>query len=84
MKADPILEELWHVKEKLSRDMAVDPAAYQARLDQLMRQAEQAGQRILSSPGDLRRHVAEREHSHRQAAALTLNETPPRRKKRCN
>ena len=81
MKADPILEELWRVKEKLSREMAADPAAYQARLDQLMSQAEQAGQRFLGSSGDLRRLVAEQEHRRRQAEALMLNESPPRQKK---
>jgi len=81
MKADPILEELWRVKDKLSREMTADPAAYQARLDQLVKQAERACQRILNSPDDLRRHVAEQEQRRRQTEALMLNETPPRRKK---
>jgi hypothetical protein len=81
MKADPILEELWRVKDKLSREMTADPAAYQARLDGLLKQEEQAGRRILNSPDDLRRHVAEQEQRRRQTEALTLNETPPRRKK---
>lgn len=81
MKADPILEELWRVKDKLSREMTADPAAYQARLNRLLQQEEQAGRRILNSPDDLRRHVAEQEQHRRQAEALTLNETPPSRKK---
>ena len=81
MKADPILEELWRVKDKLSCEMTADPAAYQARLDQLVKQAERAGQRILNSPDDLRRHVAEQEQRRRQTEALMLNETPPRLKK---
>jgi hypothetical protein len=81
MKADPILEELWRVKEKLSREMTADPAAYRERLDQLVKQAERAGQRVLNSPDELRRHVAEQEQRRRQTEALMLNETPPRRKK---
>jgi hypothetical protein len=81
MKADSILEELWRVKEKLSREMTADPAAYRARLDQLEKQAERSGQRVLKSPDELRRHVAEQEQRRRQTEALMLNETPPRRKK---
>ena len=81
MKADPILEELWRVKDKLSRKMTADPVAYQARLDQLAKQAERAGQRVLNSPEELRRHVAEQEQRRRQAEALMLNETPTRKKK---
>jgi hypothetical protein len=81
VKADPILEELWRVKEKLSREMTADPAAYQARLDQLAKQAERAGQRVLKSSDELRCHVAEQEQRRRQTEALMLNETPPRRKK---
>jgi hypothetical protein len=81
MKADPILEELWRVKDKLSREMTADPVAYQARLDQLAKQAERAGQRVLNSPEELRRHVAEQEQRRRQAEALMLNETPTRKKK---
>jgi hypothetical protein len=81
MKVDPILEELWRVKDKLSREMTADPVAYQARLDQLAKQAERAGQRVLNSPDELRRHVTEQEQRRRQAEALMLNETPPRPKK---
>lgn len=81
MKADPILEELWRVKENLSREMAADPAAYQARLDALAKQAERAGRRVLKSPDELRRHVAEQGQRRRQTEALTLNDAPPRRKK---
>ncbi len=33
MKADPILEEVWRIKDKLSHEMAADPAAYAAKLD---------------------------------------------------
>lgn len=28
MKVDPILEEVWRIKDKLSREMAADPTAY--------------------------------------------------------
>ena len=81
MKADPILEELWRVKDKLSREMTADPVAYQSHLDQLAKQAERAGRRVLNSPDELRRHVAEQEQRRRQAEALMLNETPTRKKK---
>jgi len=32
MKADPILEEVWRIKDKLSRELAADPDAYFAKL----------------------------------------------------
>ena len=42
MKADPILEEVWRIKDKLSREMAADPAAYSAKLDEIAKAEEQA------------------------------------------
>jgi len=35
MKVDPILEEVWRIKDKLSREMASDPDAYFAKLDEM-------------------------------------------------
>ena len=35
MKADPILEEVWRIKDKLSREMATDPEAYFAKLGEI-------------------------------------------------
>ena len=81
MKADPILEELWRVKDELSREMTADPAAWRAREEQLLKQEAQSGRRILNSPEDLHRHMAEQEQHRRQTEAFMLNESRPRRKK---
>lgn len=35
MKSNPILEEVWRLKDKLLREMAADPDAYFAKLDEI-------------------------------------------------
>ena len=54
MKPDPILEELWRVKDALSREMAADPAAYGAKFDDLANGEEKAGRKVIRSAGELR------------------------------
>jgi hypothetical protein len=60
MKTDPILEEVWRVKDKLSREMAADPAAYSAKLDEIANAEEKAGRKVIRSAAGLRELVAER------------------------
>ena len=66
MDSDPILEEVWRIKEELSREMAADPIAYYAKLDEIAKAAEKAGQKTIRSAEELRQHMAEKE---RQRAA---------------
>jgi hypothetical protein len=80
MKPDPILEELWRVKDGLSREMAADPAAYGAKFDDLANGEEKAGRKIIRSAGELRLYAAGKEQRRRAAEALVLNETPPAKK----
>ena len=53
MKADPILEEVWRVKDQLSREMAAVPAAYSAKLDGIANAEEKAGRKIIRSAVEL-------------------------------
>lgn len=79
MKADRTLEEVWRVKDKLSREMAADPDAYSAKLAKLERAEEKAGRKIIRSVAELRQHLAEKERRHAEESAMTLNDKPSRK-----
>src|ERR1035437_1715501 len=81
MKADPILEELWRVKDQLSREMAADPAAYFAKLDKITNAEEKAGRKVIRSAEELRQLMAEKERQRVAQAAMVLNDKPPRKKR---
>jgi hypothetical protein len=76
MKADPILEEVWRVKDKLSREMAAKPAAYFAKLDGIADTEEKAGRKVIRSAAELRQLVAEKERLRTEESALALNDKP--------
>jgi hypothetical protein len=50
MKAEPILDSISRVKDKLSRARAADLEAYSEKLEEIAKTEEQAG-RIVSSMG---------------------------------
>ena len=79
MKVDPILEEVWRIKDKLSREMAADPDAYFAKLDEMTKAEEKAGRIVIRSAAELRQLVAEKERQRAQASPMVLNDKPPRR-----
>lgn len=76
MKADPILEEVWRVKDKLSREMAADPAAYSAKLNAIADTEEKAGRKVIRSAAGLRELLAERERQLTGQSAFALNDKP--------
>ena len=80
MKADPILEEVWRVKDKLAREMAADPDAYFAKLDEITDAEEKAGRKVIRSAAELQQLVAQRERQHAEESAMALNDKPPRKK----
>jgi len=80
MKADPILEEVWRVKDKLSRTMSADPAAYLAKLDEIANVEEKAGRKVIRSAEELRQLVAEQERQRSEESALALNDKSPLKK----
>ncbi len=77
MKADPILEEVWRIKDKLSREMAADPSAYSAKLDEIANAEEKAGRKVIRSAAELQQLVAQRERQHAEESAFVLNDKPP-------
>jgi hypothetical protein len=80
MKADPILEELWRIKDELSREMAADPAAYFAKLDAIGDAEEKPGRKVVRSAEELRQLVAEKERQRTEESAMALNDKPQGKK----
>jgi hypothetical protein len=81
VKANPILEEVWRIKDELSREYAADPDAYFAKLDEIVNAEEKAGRKVIRSAEELRQLMAEKERQQAVESALALNEKPPRKKR---
>ena len=77
MKANPILEEIWRIKDELSREFAADPDAYFAKLDEITDAEEKAGRKVIRSAEELQQLVAQRERQRAEESALALNDKPP-------
>ena len=76
MKSNPILEEIWRIKDELSREFAADPDAYFAKLNEIGKAEEKAGRKVIRSAEELRQLVAERERQLAESSALALNDKP--------
>ncbi len=80
MKADSILKEVWRIKDKLSREIAANPAAYSAKLDEIVIAEEKAGRPIIRSPAELRQLMAEKERQRTVESTMALNDRPMSKK----
>ncbi len=74
MKTNPLLEELWQVKEDLAREAGYDIDRTFAELRAA--ETQQPGP-LLRSAEDLRRYLSGEEQRRELAAALALKERPP-------
>ena len=81
MKTNPILEEVWRIKDELSREYAADPDAYFAKLEEIANAEEKAGRKVIRSPDELRQLVAETERQRAGESVLALNDKPLRKKR---
>jgi hypothetical protein len=79
MKADPILEELWKVKDELAREAGYDTHQFFENLRRWEAEHPHPGP-VVHSAEELRLLVAEKERQRAQESALALNEEPPRKK----
>ncbi|MGA2174524.1 MAG: hypothetical protein ABSH38_06040 [Verrucomicrobiota bacterium] len=77
MKPDPILEELWAVKDKLAREAGYDVDRFVENLRQWEKAHPQTG-RVIRNAEELRQLVAEKERQRAQASPMVLNDKPPR------
>lgn len=74
MKTNPLLEELWRVKDDLAREAGYDIDRIFAELR--AEEAQYPGA-MLCSAEDLRHHAAELEARQSEPSSLALSETPP-------
>ena len=77
MKPNPILEEVWRVKDELAREAGGDIHRLCENTRQWAAEHPHPGQ-VLRNAEDLRRLVAEQERQRAEASAMTLNDKLPR------
>ena len=77
MKPNPILDELWTVKDALAAEAGYDVDRFLENLRRWEPEHPHAG-RVVHSAEELRQLVTEEERRRAKAAALTLKDKPPR------
>ena len=80
MKSNPILEEIWRIKDELSREFAADPDAYIAKLNEIGKAEEKAGRQVIHSAEELRQLVTQEENERAEESVMALNDKPPHKK----
>jgi hypothetical protein len=76
MKSNPILEEVWRVKDELAREAGYDIH----RMCEDTRKWAEANPRsgpVVNRPEELHKLAAEEERKREEASASTLKEDPP-------
>lgn len=76
MKANPILEEVWRIKDELAREAGYDINRYCEQLRAWAMAHPHPGP-IVRNAEELRRLVAETERKRAEESALALNDIPP-------
>jgi hypothetical protein len=79
MKPNPILEEVWRIKEELAREAGYDIDRYCEQLRAWTATHPHPGPRARNVE-EKQRLMAEMEQKHAQEAALVLNDAPLRPK----
>jgi hypothetical protein len=78
MKTNPILEELWKVKDDLAREAGYDTRRFLENLRQWEAEHQHSGP-VIRSAEELRQLVAEKERQRAQESSLVLNDKPARK-----
>lgn len=76
MKSDPILEEVWRIKDELAREANYDVHQLCENTRRWMAQHPPTGP-VVRNVEELRQLLAEQERQRKEQSALTLNEEPP-------
>lgn len=76
MKPNPILDELWKVKDQLAAEAGYDVDRFLENLRRWEAEHPHPGG-VIQSAEELRQLVAEEERKRAEAAALILKEQPP-------
>jgi predicted nucleic acid-binding Zn ribbon protein len=77
MKSNPILEEVWRIKDELAREAGYDLHRLCENTRQWAAAHPHPGPRVQNAE-ELRRVLADLERQRAQESALALNEAPPR------
>lgn len=78
MKANPLLEEVWRIKDELAREAGYDINRYCEQLRAWSAAHPHPGP-IVRNAEDLRRLVADTERKRAEESTLALNDAPPRK-----
>ena len=76
MKPDPILEELWKVKDQLAANTGYDTDRFLEELRRWEAEHPHSG-RVVHNAEELRQLVAEEERKRAERSNLILREEPP-------
>ena len=78
MKPNPILEEVWRVKDELSREAGNDLHRLCENTRQWAAEHPHAGP-VVRSAEELRQLLAEKERERDKESAIAINDKPPRK-----
>ena len=78
MKPNPILEELWKIKDDLAREAGYDTHRFFENLRKWAAEHPHSGP-VVHSAEELRQLVAEKERRRAEESAMALNDKPPRK-----
>jgi len=76
MKIDPILQDVWDIKDRLAAEAGYDVDRFVDQLREWTAKHPPAGP-VVRNAGELRRLLDEQERQHTEQSALTLNEGLP-------
>jgi hypothetical protein len=79
MKADPILEELWQIKDDLAREAGYDTHRFFENLRRWEIEHPHPGP-VVRNAEELRQLIAQKERQRAEESAMALNDKPPRKK----
>jgi hypothetical protein len=77
MKSNPILEEVWRIKDQLAADAGYDVDRFFDNLQKWIAENPPASP-VVRNAEELRQLIAEKERQRAERSALTLNEEPPK------
>ena len=78
MKPDPILEELWEIKDELAREAGYDTHQFFENLRKWEAEHPHPGP-VVHSAEELQQLIAEKERQLAEESAMALNDKPPRK-----
>ena len=79
MKANPILEEVWRIKDQLAAEAGYDVDRFFENLRKWEAEHPHPGP-VVRNAKELRQLMAQKERERAEALSLALNDKPPRKK----